>query len=78
MEEPNQVVDGVASSSPRYLAAGIGRCWIVDRGPRIIDVVENPDGGWEVLARVDEHTPQASVAVTPYGTVELRLTAILS
>lgn len=74
---PSTASEDTVRKSTEYAAAGIGQYWIVDPDRRIIDVFESRDGGWEVLARVDEHTPTAEVAVAPYGTVELSMTTIL-
>lgn len=74
---PSTASEDTVRKSTEYLAAGIGQYWIVDREARALLVFENRDGGWEVLARVDEHTPAAAVEVAPYGIVELSLTAIL-
>lgn len=74
---PSTASEDTVRKSTEYVAAGIGQYWIVDIDRGIIDVFENRDGGWEVLARVDEHAPTAEVAVAPYGAVELSLGEVL-
>lgn len=75
---PSTASEDTVRKSTEYLAAGIGQYWIVDRDARALLVFENRDGGWEVLARIDENTPQVSVPVAPYGSVEVDLSTVLA
>lgn len=74
---PSTASEDTVRKSTEYLAAGIGQYWLVDHENRVIDVFENRDGGWELLAHLDERSPGASVSMAPHGTVDLSLTQIL-
>ncbi|MFT4009240.1 MAG: Uma2 family endonuclease [Nocardioidaceae bacterium] len=63
--------------STEYAGAGIGQYWIVDPDLRSLDIYRNVDGGWEPLARLDDHSPTATVEVEHHGTVDLDLATLL-
>lgn len=74
---PSTRSEDTVRKSGDYLAAGIGQYWIVDPDNRCIDVFDNTETGWELLARVDEAAPVAHVQVTADLGLELRLSAVL-
>jgi Uma2 family endonuclease len=60
-----------------YLSAGVAQCWIIDPDQRTIDVRIAEGGQWHTLTVVDPEHPEADIPVAGYGSVPLRLDAIL-
>jgi len=58
---PSTRSEDTIRKSMEYAEGGVGQYWVVDPELRAIDVWRNVDGGWELLARVDDAHPTAEV-----------------
>ncbi len=75
---PSTRIEDTVVKSAEYAAAGIGQFWVVDPEHRTIDVHELHDGGWRLLAHLDDGQPTATVVVGDHGGAALDLSVILA
>ncbi|GAA1540466.1 Uma2 family endonuclease [Nocardioides humi] len=74
---PSTRREDLIRKGPEYAEAGIAQYWVVDLDARTIEVQENVDGRWELLATIDDGNPTADVQVGEHGTVTVDLAAVL-
>jgi len=55
---------------PRYAAAGVGHCWLIDPDARTLEAYANQDGRWLLLGTWAD---QDVVAIEPFAAIELDL-----
>ena len=58
---PSTRSEDTIRKSVEYAEGGIGQYWVVDPDLRTADLWRTVDGGWELLAHVDDAHPAASV-----------------
>lgn len=58
---------------PLYAAAGVGHAWLIDPDLRILEVFENRDGHWLLLAAYDNDN---RVRAVPFDAVEIALAGL--
>ena len=75
---PGTRAEDTLRKSREYGDAGIGQYWLVDPDLRTIDVLDNTDGAWGVMAHLDDDHPTAEITVGGHGVVPLDLSAVFS
>jgi Uma2 family endonuclease len=68
--------DAVVKSAV-YLQHGVQQYWLIQPSAGSIHVFDGTDGGWRLVATLDEARPRASVEVGAHGTVDVDLVAVL-
>lgn len=58
---PSTRSEDMVHKSMEYAEGGIGQYWLVDLEARSIEVMRLVDGAWEVVVRLDEEHPEATV-----------------
>lgn len=74
---PSTRTEDMLRKSNEYAQAGVGQYWVLDRDNRILTVMTNTGGGWDLLLELDDQQPTGEVKVGDYGTVPLDLTALI-
>lgn len=74
---PSTRLEDLVRKSTEYAEGGVGQYWVVDPEARVIEVLGNVDGEWDILLRLDEHTTTGEVAVGEHGVVRLDLDVIV-
>ena len=74
---PSTRLEDLVRKSAEYAEGGCGQYWVVDPEARVIEVLDNVDGTWETVLRLDDHATTGEVRVSRHGTVALDLDEIV-
>ncbi len=74
---PSTRREDLLRKGPEYAEAGISQYWVVDVDARTIEVQENVEGRWALVATIDHASPVVDVRVGGHGVATVNLAAIL-
>ena len=75
---PETWANDTVVKSAAYLLHGVSHYWLIDSTGRSIDMFQSDESGWHHIGHLDAESQTAVVDVTPYGTIDVDLAALLA